>query len=349
MSSTMIVHACGGAGISIGDKVFSKLENLGDGFCKIKYHYIDSSRANIDKIEPKGEFHQIRTKSNSIDEIAGSGAERKKFAIDIMANVKEYLDQNKYLQLVRSEFHVVVASASGGTGNICQSVIIRDLITRNIPTIAVVIGDSSNALSCINTINTLASLNSIAVNAKKALSVIYINNHTLAKGGNMNKAEENANKYLGNIMVSCSLFLSGDNEDLDNQDMAGIIDQSHYSTIKVQPGLYGLTFFSKDIVPTEGTIPTVGRTLSLPDKDFDPNLTLLHHKRGYVTAQNAIDIVKEENFPLHMVAFANYFKQEEASLKEQAKNYENIMKNIEQSSVTGLESSVEDNATGLIF
>lgn len=114
MASTLIVHACGGCGISISDKVFSKLEQLGDGFCKIKYHYIDSSRANIDKIQPKGEFHQIKTKANSIDEISGSGAERKKFAIDIMANIKEYLDMNKYLSLVRSEFHVVIASASGG-------------------------------------------------------------------------------------------------------------------------------------------------------------------------------------------------------------------------------------------
>lgn len=349
MSSTLIIHACGGCGLSISDQVFSKLENLGDGFCKLKYHYIDTSRANIDKIEAKGEFHQVRTKSNSIDEISGSGAERKKFALDIMANVKEYLDQNKYLQLVRSEFHIVVASASGGSGSVIQPMIIRDLITRNIPTIAVVVGDSSNALNCINTINTLASLNSIAIAAKKALSVIYINNHTLAKNGNMNKAEEEANKYLGNIMVSCSLFLSGENEDLDNQDMAGIIDQTHYSTIKVQHGLYGLTFYSKEITPVEGTIPTVGRTLTLAGKDFDPNLTLLHHKRGYVTSQNAIDIVKEENFPLHMVSFANYFKAEEASLKEQAKHYENIMKNIEQTSVTGLESSVEDNQTGLIF
>lgn len=349
MASTLIVHACGGCGISISDKVFSKLEQLGEGFCRIKYHYIDSSRANIDKIQPKGEFHQIKTKANSIDEISGSGAERKKFAIDIMANIKEYLDMNKYLSLVRSEFHIVVASASGGTGNIAQSMIIKDLIARNIPTIAVVIGDSSNALNCFNTINTLASLNSVAVNAGKSLSVIYINNHTLSKNGGMNKAEEEANKYLGNIMVSCSLFLSGENEDLDNQDMAGIVDQSHYSTIKVQPGLYGLVFYSKEINPAEGTIPTVGRTLTLEGKDYDPNLTLLHHKRGYVTAQNAIDIVKEENFPLHMVSFANYFKAEEASLKEQAKHYENIMNSMEQTSVTGLSKSVQDETTGLIF
>lgn len=349
MASTMIVHACGGCGIAVSAKVFSKLESLGEGFCRIKYHYIDSSRANIDKIQPKGEFHQIKTKANSIDEISGSGAERKKFAIDIMANVKEYLDLNKYLSLVRSEFHVVIASASGGTGNIAASMIIRDLISRNIPVIAVIVGDSSNALSCFNTINTLASLNGVAVAAQKALSVIYINNHALSKSGSMNKAEEEANKYLGNIMVSCSLFLSGENEDLDNQDMAGIIDQSHYSTIQVQPGLYGLVFYSKEITPVEGTIPTVGRTLTLEGKDFDPNLTLLHHKRGYVTSQNAIDVIKEENFPLHMVSFANYFKAEEASLKEQAKHYENIMNSMEQTSVTGTAKSVEDDVTGLIF
>lgn len=349
MSSTLIVHACGGAGISISDKVFSRLDELGEGFSKLRYHYIDSSRANIDKIKPKGEFFQIRTKANSIDEISGSGAERKKFAVDIMANVKEYLDANKYLALVRNEFHIVVFSASGGTGNIAGAMIIRDLVMRGIPTIAVVIGDSSNGLNCINTINSLASLNGVAVQTQKALSVIYINNNTLAAKGNMSKAEDEANNYLANIMVSVSLFLSGENEALDNQDMIGIIDQSNYNTIQVQPGLYGLVFYSKEIKPVEGTIPTVGRSLALLGMDFDTNLTLLHNKRGYVTSENAINIIKEENFPLHMISYANYFEAEEASLKKQADNYQNIMNSIQQKTFTGIQKSEQDDTTGLIF
>lgn len=117
MTNTMIVHAAGGCGINVSDDVFTKIEQLGEGFANIEYHYLDTSRANIDKIEPQGEFWLIKTKANSKSEIMGSGGERRTHAADIQANVNEYLDTNGFLKWNPSQFHIVTFSASGGYTN----------------------------------------------------------------------------------------------------------------------------------------------------------------------------------------------------------------------------------------
>ena len=114
MANTIVVHGAGGCGINVVDEVFGNLEQLGSGFANIRYHYLDTSRANIDKIEPKGDFWMVKTKTNSKTEITGSGAERRTHAMDIMANVNDYLDHTQYLKRQPNEFHCVVFSASGG-------------------------------------------------------------------------------------------------------------------------------------------------------------------------------------------------------------------------------------------
>lgn len=226
---------------------------------------------------------------------------------------------------------------------------VRGLISKNIPTIAIVIGDSSNGLNTKNTINTLASLDGIAKTNKKPLSIIYVNNAAMPECTTTQQAEQKANKVLTNILSTVSLFLSGENEALDNQDMFGIIDQSHYTTIGVEPGLYGLTVHSKVINLPEGAIPTVGRSLTLEGHDFDTGLTLLHHKRGYVTSENAIAVSNKDNFPLHMVSCANFFNTESANLSKVDADYDNIMNNIKNSTLSGTTKSKVDEATGLIF
>ena len=229
--------------------------------------------------------------------------------------------------------------------------LIKGLIQKDIPVIAVVIGDSTDSLSTKNTINTLATLDGVARSCNKPLTYLYVNNKVIMDTNNLNKqqAEVQANKVLTNMLTTISLFLSGDNEALDNQDMYGIIDQSHYSTINIAPGLYGLSLHSKTIELPQDAIPTVARTLSLPNTEFDIDMPLLHHKRGFVTSDNAVEISKKENFPIHMLACANYLKSEETMLKNKDKEFEDIMANISNSNMTGVAKSKLDETTGLVF
>lgn len=342
-------HACGGAAASIAENVISAIAGLGDGFAEFKLNYLDTSRVNYDKLaDPKGDLFLIKTKSHGKEEINGSGTERYTHAKDIMLNVNDYLNQHKHIRKETNEYHMVIASASGGSGSTASVFVAKALMERDIPVFMVIVGDSSNAMYSINTLNTLATLNKFAIELNKPLSVIYVNNQKYYTNG-LSAAEQAANKELFSTLTSVALFLSGDNEAMDNQDMINFIDQSNYRTIKVKPGLYGLHVYSKDINLPEGATPTVSRVLTLQNQDFDLKANMLHYKRGFVNNQNVFSVIKEEQFPLIMVNYANFFSIEEKILKPQTDDYYNIANNITSNQVTGSSNSAVDEETGLIL
>lgn len=235
------------------------------------------------------------------------------------------------------------------SGSVISPVIARQLLDRNIPTIVILIGDSSDGLSAKNTMNTLASFNQIATKvSKKPLSMVYINNEEFSDKSKR-EAENETNKRISNTLATISLFLSGVNEDIDAQDMVGIIDQSHYKgSLDIQPGLYGLATFSGNIDLPTTAIATVGRTLVPKGISPDINMTLLHHKSGQVTEENPLEIY-DGQFPLHMVSYSGFFTVEREMLHKVVKDYENIMSSIQNVDVNGTDDSEFDDDTGLVL
>jgi hypothetical protein len=344
----LVIHACGGAGINVADKVFSMVADLGEGFAEVKINYIDTSKANYDKIEPVGDFWQVKTKTKTTAELDGTGSERAKNSKIISENVREYLDHHNTFNIVTGEFHCVVFSTAGGSGSVIGPVMLKELLSRDIPVFGIVIGDSSNGLSAMNTLNTLASLDSIANKVtKKPLGIIYENNHTRIGETNHGAAEKEVNNILFNTLSAVAMFLSGENEAIDNQDMVGLIDQSHYSRIKVEPGIYTMTIHAGEVKLPKESIPTVARSLTKEGTPYDIDVTLLHHKRGFVTAENALSIYGEQ-FPIHIVMAANAMVSEMDALNASAENYNNIMKNIKTKQ---LESSIntDEDEDGMVF
>lgn len=226
----------------------------------------------------------------------------------------------------------------------------RSLLARDIPVVALVVGDSSNQLYCKNTINTLAGLDKFARENNKALSIIYINNHSLVRDGvGLNTAEKEANEKLTNILTSLSLFwCNGNKKDIDDQDMINIILPSNYKSISIKPGLYGIMFFSKEIKAVEGSLPVLGRSLSKLGGDCAIEINLLHHKSGFITAEHILEVVKEENLPLHMISFGNFFIAENKKLQELYAHYENAANAISNEQLVGCNDSSVDE-TGLIL
>lgn len=347
MKSKLIVTACGGAGISIADKVINKLCELGDGFAEVNTMYIDTATNNIEKIEhDRNNFWLVKAKGFNSTNISGSGGERRTNADDIMANVKEYLDHFKLLKKVTNEYHAVIFSASGGSGSVIGPAVIKNFLERNIPVFAVMVGDSSNGLAAINTQNTISTLDSISKLTNKPLMVIYSNNQAFADKGLM-EAEKKVNRILFNTLSTLSLFLSGVNEALDFKDMEGFIDQSHFRTLNVKPGLYGLSIHSKDVSIPKDSMPIIARTLTLDNLPSDINIETGHHKVGFVTSENAINIYKDQ-FPLHAITLSNYFNSEVTTLKRITDNHYNVMDNIQNSTIISSARS-EASDDGFVF
>jgi hypothetical protein len=292
------------------------------------------------------EFHLVKNSGHSGAVINGSGGERKTNAKEIIGSVKEFLDNDGISEKVTGVYHLVVFSAAGGSGSVIGPMIIKNLLERRIPVIAVLVGDSSNGLSAINTLNTIATINNIAVGSDSALSVMYINNKNFNTGSVMH-AREAADKAIFNSLSALALFLNGMNTDLDSQDLLSIIDQTAYSTIQIKPGLYALSTFSKEVSLPQGVIPTVGRSLTIPGISPDVGINLLHHKTGTVIDVNASAIYKEQ-FPLHLVTAANFFVIEEQNLKSLTDEYQKMMDDISIKDITGTTASKADDS-GLVF
>lgn len=347
--NTIHFHLCGGAAINIGDTVISNLMELGKGFSKIEVSFLDTSTNNISKLKnyDDPDFHRVSNAGFTGGEIVGSGGDRTTHVEPIKMFVNEYLDTKKLTEPVSGIFHVVVSSLSGGSGSLLSPLLTKGLLERNIPVVVVAIGDSGNGLAAINSLKTLQTYNQIATKVtKKPLSIIYVNN-TAFNNSNKEGAEKAANKVLFNTLATLSLFLSGENGELDTQDLVNFVNQSNYKTINIKPGLYGLLTFSGDAKVPDGAIPTVARSLTTEGVSPDIDLTLLHHKSGIVLEENAFNIYGEQ-FPLHLLTYANFMVNESKQLNKVVDDYNNIMSAIEIEDVAGIDESDESD-DGLIF
>jgi len=348
MANTIRLIGVGGAGVTIGNEVGGMLSDLGEGFSNVVRHYVDTSTNNItDDMRDEGLFHLIESKNLTKAKIMGSGSERRTHAGDINESVKDYLDKNKILNNKTDMFNVVVFSGSGGTGSVGGPLIVKNLLEANIPVVVVMVGDSTNGLSGLNTISTIATLHKFTMAHKKALPIMYVNNEAYMSNG-VSNAIADANKSIFNSLSALSLFLSGDNESIDSQDMINIIDQTNYKTINVKPGLYALSTFSKNVVLPEGCIPTVTRTLTTRGVSPDLNIVPAHSKSGTILADNAANIYRE-HAPIHMVAYANFFKIEEQRLRAFTDKIQAAMAAIETEDIGSHSQSEVDDDTGLIF
>jgi len=265
--------------------------------------------------------------------------ERKTNVTAIMKSVEGYLDHNSYLGEVTGEYHVVVFSASGGSGSVIAPLLMANLRTRNIPTIAVTVGDSSNGLSCKNTLNTLATLDHMAKRmAKKPFSIYYLNN--FAVDTNTAAARElTVNESIYNALSVFSLFLSGDNEDIDTKDMVNFLSPDNYSTITIAPALYSINIFTNGNIKNDpNAVNLIGRTLTAVDESYDMDITLLQHKHGRVVMDNVTKVLGDIT-PIHLILAGECLKAEHKALTNTVEEYDNIMNSITSTDLGGTDDA----------
>jgi len=346
MSNRIIVHFCGGAGLNLAHVLETKgLYKQGSGFCEVIPRYIDTSESNIRKLK-KDNFWRVSSKNVATNQIHGSGSERRTNFAVIGANLEEYLTTYGYMKKVIGEFHIVIFSASGGTGSILGPLLVTNLRKNDIPVVAIVIGDSSNGLSCKNTLNTIASLDAMAKRvAKKPFTIAYMNNFAV-DGKTSLERENTVNESIYTMLTTLSLFMSGSNDDIDTKDMVNFVSPDEYSTIKIAPALYSISIFTNDKIVNDPTaVNLLGRTLTVADESHTMELTLLHHKHGTIAESNVIDVIGEVT-PLHILLSGECLNAEHKTLTNTVAEYETIMNSITSTELLG---AGEDDLDGMIL
>jgi len=338
----IILIGCGGAGTNIVGNLSGHLSKLGDGFSDIRTEYIDTSDANA-KLVGATEDNFFLVKSVNIGEtISGSGSIRAENAPHIMAAADKFVNEKEFDKSDLAKYYVLIASANGGSGSLIAPFVASNLIEKELNVLVIIVGESSNKKSIENTLNTIASLNGIALHHEKPLSVIYHDNVN-DKGSNRTEKMESVDKAIFKELTILSAFLSGDASALDQKDMSVFFNIDLINP-EILPGLYALEYFKSEIKLAPHHKLRVVRTLTKEDISPDLNLPieihrkLDHDKFGVTTNENVISKLNEY-FPIHYCSFANKFTTIEMNLKSFIDEADTDNKNATVDRVTGTDKA----------
>lgn len=170
-----------------------------------------------------------------------------------------------------NKVNIVIFSTGGGTGASLGPWIVRRLLEKKIPVLAIVIGDSSSFNEQSNTIDTLGSLYN---QTKLGHPVIfsYLENKSDTTHGEINAM---ACARIDNAIMMFNL----ENDSIDEQDIKNFF--YYTDVVTADPIMSQLTFLSDQDVGTYSYKPVAAISLfSDPDKVRSPFQDMLYRKAG---------------------------------------------------------------------
>ena len=330
----------GGCGTNVVVELFEKMNSLGDGFASVGCKFIDTTDKTIQAHpEYKEKFFKVNSTSSSSNELDGTGGERKNRTnvAHMDKSVREFVDTG--LKNGKRDYYVIVASASGGTGSTLSPLLLKAMLEQDFNVIVVSIGDSSNFLSLNNTINSLTSLQGVAVANKKCVSNIYYNN--THNGITSPKTEDDVNSKVFKMLSIISMFVSGSIQNIDHQDMINFFRPDKYASFRVAPGVYSLGVALEELVDDTAILV---RTIITEDTiDIPMSIVPLHNKVGTVT----LEYDKFGTYPIFLLQRRGFLGGEVQYLKGELEKIEK-MKNSKYDAFDALDSADIDDC-GMAF
>lgn len=233
------IYSCGGAAINITAQTKDHSNSL--GFADLAVSRIDTSDKNI---KPGMNPNSVYV----LEDADGSGKQRAHNYKAVVAALEQILSNHK-----PGDYNIVVFSASGGSGSIIGPVIIGELLRRQLPVIAIVIGTSGSETETNNSINTLKSLAGVANQQKAPVVMSYF-------PVNQNFDQRDVDRQVGaTISLLLNLFDSN-NIEIDYKD---IINFLRYTNVRSSaPGLVSLDLYNdEELQAIAGTSPLAMATI----------------------------------------------------------------------------------------
>lgn len=313
--NTFHMVGCGGGGINIVSFVAASLEQNMACLAAYTKRYIDTSTANITKVDhlPE-EFHQIASGRRTVSELTGSGGDKLENLTDITADTKAWIDKNGIVP-TPGEYYVIVYSAVGGSGSTIGTELVHQLSTMGVPVIVVLVSETVDLFKTRYGLGTLATLEHRAMNNGYVTPVMYVNHDSVESMG-VDKLVK-VNTRLASQLEALFYVCSGMHESLDQEDIKKLFAPNTYKTYKFPAGIYGLFGFTGEMLPEykpEGSLVAVVRHL-VPQNSNIPAIDAMHYKVGVIDDISSSDIkaVKvEKGVAIAMVA--GYFTSEMSNL-----------------------------------
>jgi len=294
----MNLMACGGAALNIvGGFLNNRRTDISDSACEINACFIDTSKSNLRRagIESNDERAFI------IDGVDGSGKKRDTNYKVVSEYAKEILHQYK-----PADINVIVHSASGGSGSVIGPVLAHELLSKNWPTLLIVVGGSDSKIELENTIKTLKGYEVISRRINKPVNVVYYENSKLTP-------REKVDSLAQSSIALLSVIFSGNNDDLDSADLTNFLN--YCNVTNHEPQLTLVDFFYSEFKIPKGQ--TVISAVTLTDKEHPSTLSIIvdHQSVGFLSPETS-KLVSTQ-LPINMVNVLGYFPDVISRLEKQ--------------------------------
>lgn len=278
------LFCCGGAGINLGSTFLSHIGKTEEGFAEIVPFFLDTSRSNLSGKESEDHVYII-------DGVDGSGKKRDSNYRLISERSKEMLHRFK-----PTDVNVVIHSASGGSGSVIGPVLVSELLSRDAPTIVIMVGSTDSSIEARNTMNTLKSYEVISSKRETPVIAVYYENSKDTPRGQVDAR-------IQTTIVILSAIFSGQNRELDSADLANFLN--YPAVTSFSPQLSYLDFFTKEIQIERGQSAVTVVSLTDNQTDSSVDLPIEYQAVGFVT-DNARNLINAD-LPIHAVIISGYY------------------------------------------
>lgn len=277
------VYGCGGAGINtVG--VFAKT-TPSVGYAEIKTTFIDTSRSNLND-------SNVDENTYLLPNVDGSGKKRAENHVGIGEAIKDILVKHK-----PESFNVVVSSASGGSGSIINSLLVKELLERGHTTVVILVGSSESAITCNNTLKTIKTFDAISRSTGKPVVLSYEHNRPDVK---RSAVDTHVRKVISSLAALCA----SDNRELDSCDLDTWVN--YHTACPVEPQLVELVIAdSPKDVDNLSNIVSLASLLRDPDVEM-PKVLPDYSTVGY-TACDDKDF-KDKHFAILLDGMTDIYK-----------------------------------------
>nr|DAN24596.1 MAG TPA: tubulin [Caudoviricetes sp.] len=314
-------YGASGCGINLA-LPYVKLDSR-DGYADVHTCFIDTSLSNLPKDGSVKEEQAF-----IFEEIDGSGKLRSTNYHEISKNIKAMV-----LKFPPMDVNLVAFSASGGSGNIIGSLLIKELLEKGETVIALVVGSEESKITTDNTIKSLQSLDTISRKIGKPIVIAYVHNSA-------ENPRSHNDRLMHVVINSLSLLASRENRELDTCDVANFVEFSKVTEVK--EGL-SLLYIESSVEKAA----TIDYPISAASLMHEYGATPSELEPEYSTVGYPIHPVLKEG-DLHFIISQGHVQDIFNNLKKRLQRYEeSAVAKPKTEALAGKNSQVEDD--GMVF
>lgn len=217
MSGTLRVYGCGGCGMNL---IQSRIDiPKFDPYANVEMVGIDTSEANYDK-SAGIPFYQIPG-------VSGMGKDRGEML---------GLGRDKIDPILRDykpgTMNVVVASLSGGSGSMIAALLIRELLSRNLPCVLMGIASTDSGKEAENSLKSMQTLQQINKSLQAPIPFFYYENTESESQRYGDGPRDKVDAFVNEDIRDLALLVSEKHRELDRQDITNFFGYHRVSSVK---------------------------------------------------------------------------------------------------------------------